>query len=57
MSNPDEKDTVIGAPTDISVGPEDLEEAARDEDAKPEVNEDSAEVGELGGTEGTGGAG
>lgn len=59
MSNPDEN-TVLGPPTDISVGPEDLQDdgaETRDAEATPDENEDSVETGELGGTEGAGGAG
>lgn len=60
MSTPDDTNTVLGPPTDISVGPEDLpddDESTRDAEATPDVNEDSVETGELGGTEGSGGAG
>ena len=58
MSTPDDH-TVLGPPTDISVGPEDLEgdDATRDADEKPDVNEDAADTGKGGGTEGAGGAG
>ena len=58
MSTPDDK-TVLGPPTDITVGPEDLEGdgATRSAEEMPDVNEDSAETGEGGGTEGAGGAG
>ena len=60
MSNPDEKNTVLGPPTDVTIGPEDLEDGGgetRDAEATPDENEDATESGELGGTEGAGGAG
>ena len=59
MSTPDEN-TVLGPPTDIAIGPEDLEDDAAetpDAEATPAENEDSVETGEMGGTEGAGGAG
>lgn len=60
MSTSDEKNTVLGPPTDVSIGPEDLQDDSaetRDAEATPDENEDTMETGELGGTEGSGGAG
>lgn len=59
MSTSDEN-TVLGPPTDISVAPEDLQDDGAetpDAEATPAENDDAAETGELGGTEGAGGAG
>ena len=60
MSTPDDQNTVLGPSTDISVDPQDVQDdtaETRDAEATPDLNEDAVETGELGGTEGAGGAG